>query len=167
MRKRDMDWYDVTGKYHEQTFSQDCRLSSLPEEWQRELAAIWRLEADVNNGAYIQFLSNWGRESYMYASQGLKKIGAHKMARIVDSCQSIIDEHFDSEAASREQMRNLTPNPVIGRDGELIKEAGSILPNEVFDRVTELSYEFMDYPEDLPRLGMNHYRHNIDRDAPR
>jgi hypothetical protein len=97
-----MDWYDVTGKYHEQTFSHECRLSSLPEEWQRELAAIWRLEADV-----------------------------------------------------------------IGRDGELIKEAGSILPNEVVDRVTELSYEFMDYPEDLPRLGMNHYRHNIDRDAPR
>src|SRR5262249_46900008 len=83
-----MDWYDVTGKYHEKTFAHECRLSMLPEEWQRELAAIWRLEADVNNGAYLQFLSNWGRESYVYASQALKKIGARKMAEIVDCCQA-------------------------------------------------------------------------------
>ncbi|MCI0379160.1 MAG: DMP19 family protein [Gemmataceae bacterium] len=68
-----MDWFEVTSKYHEQTFSHNCRLTSLSEDWQRELAAIWRLEADVNNGAYLQFLSNWGRESYIYASQALKK----------------------------------------------------------------------------------------------
>jgi hypothetical protein len=43
MQRCRMDWYDVTGKYHEETFSHDCRLSSLPEVWQRELAAIWRL----------------------------------------------------------------------------------------------------------------------------
>jgi hypothetical protein len=87
-----MDWYDVTGKYHEQTFSHDCRLSSLPEVWQRELAAIWRLEADVNNGAYLQFLSNGGRESYVYASQALKKIGARKMAELIDRCQILVDD---------------------------------------------------------------------------
>src|SRR6476661_6070997 len=109
-----MDWYDVTGKYHQQTFSHEGLLTSLPEDWQRELAAIWRLEADINNGAYLQFLSNWGRETYVYASQALKKIGARKMVQIVDRCQALVDEHFDSEGTSREQRRRLTPNPVIG-----------------------------------------------------
>ena len=153
-----MDWCKATGKYHEQTFSNDCRLSSLSEDWQRELAAIWRLEADVNNGAYLQFLSNWGRESYVYASQALKKIGARKMAEIIDRCQALVDEHFNSEGASHEQMQNLMPNPVIDHDGELIKEAGSILPESVVDRINELSYEFMNYPEDIAKLGLNHYR---------
>ena len=157
-----MDWYDATGKYHEQTFSHDCRLSSLPEEWQRELAAIWRLEADVNNGGYLQFLSNWGRESYVYASQALKKIGARKMAEIIDRCQALVDEHFASEGASREQMQNLMPNPVIGRDGAIVKEAGSILPDSAVARINELSYEFMNYPDDIATLGLKHYRPFIE-----
>jgi hypothetical protein len=152
-----MDWYDVTRKYHEQTFSHDCYLSSLPKVWQRELAAIWRLEADVNNGAYLQFLSNWGRESYVYASEALKKIGALKMAEVIDRCQALVDEHFNTEDASHEQMRSLMPIAVIGRDGELIKEAGSILPDSVVDRIYELSYEFMNYPDDIAKLGLEHY----------
>jgi hypothetical protein len=121
------------------------------------MAAIWRLEADVNNGAYLQFLCNWGRESYVYASQALKKMGARKMAEIIDGCQALVDEHFDSEKASKEQMQNLMPNALIGRDGDLIKEAGSILPKTVVDRIYELSYEFMNYPDDIAKLGLKHY----------
>jgi hypothetical protein len=161
-----MDWYDATDRYHERTFSHECRLSSLPEEWQRELAALWRLEADVNNGAYLQFLSNWGRESYIYASQALKKIGARKMAEIIDRCQALVDEHFNSEGASRDQMWELMPNPVIGRDGEVIKEAGSVLPGSVVERLNELSYECMSYPENIAALGLKHYRPLLEGDGP-
>ncbi len=55
-----LDWYDVTEAPHERTFNHECRLDSLPHEWERELASLWRLKADVNNGAYLQFLSNLG-----------------------------------------------------------------------------------------------------------
>jgi hypothetical protein len=160
-----MDWYDATVRYHERTISHECRLSSLPEEWQRELAALWRLEADVNNGAYLQFLSNWGRESFVYASRALKTIGALQMATIVDRCQALVDEHFNSETASRSQMQSLMPNPVIMRNGEVVKPKASILPESVLDRIYELSYEFMDYPEDLGRLGLQHYRPYIEGDS--
>ena len=44
---------------------------------------------------------NWGRESYHYASLALHKIGAKKMASIVDQCQALIDEHFDLEERRR------------------------------------------------------------------
>jgi hypothetical protein len=93
-----MDWFDVAGRYHERTFAHECRLSSLTTDWQRELAAVWRLEVDVNNGGYLQFLTNWGKESYVYASQALKKMGAHKMADIVDRCQALVDEHLQTAA---------------------------------------------------------------------
>lgn len=160
-----MDWYEITDKYHVQTFSHDGQLSSLPEEWQRELAALWRLEADVNGGAYLQFLSNWGRETYVYASQALAKIGARKMAEIVDRCQALVDEHLLSESASRSEMRNLMPNEIIGTDDRLIKKAGSTLPASVLHRIYELSYEFMNYPDDIPRLGLVHYRRYVEGNA--
>jgi hypothetical protein len=161
-----VDWYDITGEYHQRTFAHDCRLTSLRDEWQRELAALWRLEADVNNGAYLQFLSNWGRESYFYASQALKKIGAHKMADIIDRCQALVDEHFSSEGASHEQMQDLMPSPVIGRDGERIKDAGSTLPETVVERTNELSYEFMSYPDNIEQLGLSHYEAYIEGEGP-
>jgi hypothetical protein len=151
-----MDWYKATGMYHELTFPHDCQLSSLPETWQRELAAIWRLEADVNNGSYLQFIGNWKRESYVYAIQALHKIGARKMAELIENCQALVDEHFDLDSASPEQMWRLMPNDVI-RDGKRIKNPGSVLPEPVLARVYELSYEFMSYPDDVAQIGLKYY----------
>src|SRR5262245_36317627 len=160
-----MDWYEVTVEYHKRTLEHDGRLSSLPEEWQRELAALWRLEADVNNGGYLQFLSNWGRESYVYASRALKRIGAERMAESIDRRQTLVDEHFDCEGKTHDELRQLTPNATFGLNGEIIKQAGSVLPTTVLERIYELSYEFMDYPDDVAALGLQHYGHNIERGA--
>src|ERR1700733_5829454 len=102
-----MNWYEATEKYQTRTIKFGGDLSSLPTTWQRELAALWRLEADVNNGAYLQFFVNWGRESYLYAIQALRKVGADKMAGIIDICQALIDEHFDSEAKSPDDFHQL------------------------------------------------------------
>ena len=88
------------------------------------------------------------------------------MAEIIDRRQALVDEHFTSEGASHEQMQNLMPNPVIGRDGEIIKEAGSILPDSVVERINELSYAFMNYPDDIATLGLKHYRPYIEGDGP-
>jgi hypothetical protein len=163
-----VDWYEATNKYHRQTFAHECQLLSLPEEWQRELAALWRLNADVNNGSYLQFLVNWGKESYVYANQALKKIGAPRMAEIVDQCQALIDEYVDLEGRSPEDRSQLTPNAVIHLDGTRTEAHESILPANlpanVLVRIDELSYEFMDYSDDLANLGWDYYRSYIERD---
>lgn len=156
-----MEWYDATEEFHRRTFEHEGRLSSLPTDWQRELAALWRLEADVNNGAYLQFLANWGRESYVYASQALKKIGARKMADLIDTCQALVDEHLNAEESSSAELRNLLPNTVIDAAGKVIKEAGSVLPDSIVARIYELSHEFMRYPEDVAKLGLDYYRHQL------
>jgi hypothetical protein len=157
-----VDWYDATGQYHEKTFPHDGRLASLPEEWQRELAAIWRLETDVNNGGYLQFLANWGRESYVYAIQCLKRIGATTMAKLIDDCQALIDEHYDTAGKSQADLQQLMPNEMIDIEGNVIKERGSVLPDNVIDRIMDLSYEFMDYPENIASLGLAHFRHHLE-----
>jgi len=153
-----MNWSEATGKYHAQTLPHNCQLTSLPETWQRELAALWRLETAVNNGAYLQFVVNWGKETYVDASRALRKIGAHQMADLVDRCQALVDEHFDTEGATDEQRMLLIPNPVIGRDGKRTPRGVSPLPDAVIERIHELSYEFMGYPDDLATLGLNFYR---------
>jgi len=56
----------------------------------------------------------------------------------------------------------LIPNPISGLQGKLVKEAGSILPKPIVESIYKLSYEFMDYPEDLAQLGMAYYRSFIE-----
>ena len=149
-----MEWYEATEKYHVKTFPFDARLSSLPAEWQRELAALWRLKTDVNNGAYLQFLANWGRPSYVYASQALKAIGAHKMAGIVDSCQMLVDEHIKSGENEPKQA-----------SAEFYADLHRLLPELSVNRINELSYQFMAYPDDLAALGLRHYRTLLEKDT--
>ena len=126
-----LDWFDVCGASHERTFAHGGRLSSLPRESDRELAALWRVETDIFSGAYLQFLANWGRESYVFASQALKRIGAHKKANIIDRCQALVDEHFECEGKSAAELGCLFPNALLGSDGTLVKKPGSVLPEPV------------------------------------
>ena len=55
---------------------------------------------EINNGAYLHFFANHGRETYEYASRALKVIGARRMAEIVDACQALIDEHSPNAGQS-------------------------------------------------------------------
>jgi hypothetical protein len=161
-----VDWYDAAVEYHERTFAQDGRLSSLPADWQRELVALMLVNREVNNGGYLQFLANNGREVYNYASRALRKIGAHKMADIIDRCQVLVDEHFPSEGKSYDELGQLLPGPVIDLEGRTVKGAGSVLPEPILRRVSELSYEFMDYPDDVGSLAESYYRPLIEGDNP-
>ncbi|MDB5308423.1 MAG: hypothetical protein JWO38_2625 [Gemmataceae bacterium] len=150
------DWYDVAVEYHRRTPG-DGGLPLLSAEWQRELVALMLVQRDVNNGAYLQFLANHGREVYVYASRALRAIGAHKMAGIIDRCQALVDEHFPTKGRPTGEIRQLLPNPILDREGRTVKEAGSVLPQAVLARVYELSHEYMGYPEDVGPLAQQYY----------
>lgn len=124
-------WYEAALKFEEQTWAHDDQLSVLPTEWQRELVALRRLQSNVFNGAYLQFLVNCGRESYVYASRALKKIGALKLAAIIDRCQALVDEYSPTAGTMEAELRLLLPNEIIDREGRSIKQPGSVLPDSV------------------------------------
>lgn len=42
---------------------------------EREIAALWKLCADTNNGGFEQFFTNWGYDCYWYAMSGIQKMG--------------------------------------------------------------------------------------------
>lgn len=152
-----MEWYDAGWRLYEQSRAEGDRLSSLPTDWQRELAALAILDEQMNNGAYLQFLANFGRTAYVYSRQALHRIGAHRMVEIVDTCQTLIDEHFPTEGMSQNERGKLLVNQVLDREGRTIKEAGSVLPEAVVARVYELSYEYMSYPDKVWDLAQRHF----------
>ncbi len=159
-----MDWYDAAREYDQRTDAYGGRLDSLPAEWQRELVALMLVNQQVNNGGYLQFIVNCGRETYVYASRAFRAIGAKQMADIIDRCQALVDEHVSTEEMTDDERRQLLPNPIIDLEGRTIKEAGSVLPEPILARLSELSYEFMDYPDNVADLAERHFRPLIDDD---
>jgi hypothetical protein len=109
---------------------------------------------------------NHGREAYVYASRALKQSGARQMADIIDRCQALVDEHLSDDAESAADLRRLLPNSVIDHEGRSAKDAGSALPEPVVRRIYELSYEFMDYPDNIADLAESYYRRLIEGDDP-
>ena len=152
-----MDWHEITDRYHGQSLEADGDLATLSEDWQRELAALWRLEADVNNGGYLQFINNWGLDTFTYSLAGLRKIRAHKMAALVEECQSLVERHTDGNLPESERFQNLMPNPILNSDGTSTTPPPSPIPDEVLQKIDELSYQFMAYPDDIATLGIAYY----------
>jgi hypothetical protein len=101
---------------------------------ERYYFAIWWLEGEANNGAFDQYFGNSSGEFANEALQGLKAVGAHRMADIF-------------EAAI-----NLFPNSQVPTDRE---ERNKVLDNFTPDQeqqLSKLTSEFTDYPDDLSSL---------------
>ena len=149
-----MKWYEAAIKYESEI---DGQLESLSDEWQRELVALERAISDIFNGGYVQFLANRGRESYVYASQALKKIGAHTMAEIIDRCQALVEEHFPTEGKSPDELTVLMANEIRSPKGKVLKKAGSVLPDSVVDLIDDLSSNFIGDPDDYHKLAQSYF----------
>lgn len=91
MDEQDLDkkWYDATIKYVEKLSANNENWEALTAE-EQELAALWKLEADMYNGGFIQFFCNHGHKCYLYAIRCLKKLKARQALKIIEKQFSII-----------------------------------------------------------------------------
>lgn len=105
----------------------------------QELVALWRMEADINNGGFMQFLCNWGDQTCQLALQALRKIGAVHMLDVLSRMRALIDR-FE---ASPEVVQL---NDIYGA-----------MTQAEQDEMEALDHAFWDYPDPLSRLGLRWY----------
>ena len=114
------------------------KLDSLPQR-EQELVALWRMEADINNGGFMQFLCNWGDPTCQLALLALGKIGATRTHAILAGMRGLIDRF---EAAPEV----IELNDIYGAMTEAEQA-----------RLQELDEAYFEYPDNLARLGLAHY----------
>ncbi|OYD70433.1 DMP19 family protein [Rhodococcus sp. OK302] len=104
-----------------------------------DLVALWRAEADINNGGFLQFLGNWGICNHDTAVAALEAIGATVAASILRRMFNVVELHF-----------------AVG---------GIESISDIHDRLTEVDKEhlekldeaFWEFPDPLTRLVVQHY----------
>ena len=106
---------------------------------QRELVALWRMEADINNGGFMQFLCNWGVPNLEVALQALQKLGATQTHECLQQMFAVIARFEDSPDVTE------------------LDQLPALLTEAENDRLQELDEYFWDYPDRLPRLVVQHY----------
>lgn len=69
-------------------------LDALSDEDQ-QLVALWRMEADINNGGFMQFLCNWGDPTCQLALRALQAMGAVQTHAILARMRGLLDRLED------------------------------------------------------------------------
>lgn len=96
----DSKWFDSTIKYVEKLTANGGDWSSLSEQ-EQELASLWKLEADMYNGGFIQFFCNWGYECYQHAVRCLTKLEAGYSLDLIQQQYHIIQRLEDDDRLKR------------------------------------------------------------------
>jgi len=114
------------------------QLDALPLR-EQQISALWRLEADVNNGGFLQFFCNWGEATCRTAIAALAEIGALKMHFLVKRMRAVLDR--------------LEGSPQIQGLMDLYQH---LTPAE-HDALEALDEAFWAYSDRLSKLGVLHY----------
>lgn len=145
MEDIDDSWLNLTEKYVEKLHANENVWASLTSN-EAELAALWKLETDMNNGGFMQFFCNWGLECYEIAVRGLQKIKAEKMRAIIEAEFAIVDSTYEINKNSINSYSDI----------------GKFILEQDFKRLDELDECFWQYPESISELGFQYYTRYSD-----
>ena len=101
---------------------------------QKVFSAIWRMEAEINNGGFSQYFFNSSRASAWFVVAALEEIGAPKTASI---CDRAIAAAFPSG---------------LPEDLDSIRSAAADFSEDTVEKLWTLDKEFYSYPHDLTDL---------------
>ncbi len=114
------------------------KLDALSDKDQ-QLVALWRMEADINNGGFMQFLCNWGDPTCQLALRALQAMGATQTHAILAGMRGLLDRLEDDPA-----IKELTD--LYGAMSEDEQQALEAFEDDYYAR-----------PEDFARLGLLHF----------
>lgn len=110
---------------------------------EKEVVLIWRLEADMYNGGFIQFFCNWGYKNFLETAKVLEKLNAHKTLAIITEYESLI-----SKVKNDERIKELWDIPKI---------LSEYLTDEEDKRLDELDELYWKNPDDIQKIGYEKY----------
>lgn len=87
-------WDNYSGEFNKKLVF-DCGSDwKKLDETEQEIAALWKLVVDTNNGGFEQFFTNWGFECYWYAMRGIQKIGDRTLLELLHGTYMNVFDKF-------------------------------------------------------------------------
>ena len=86
----DLAWEKITERALDNLSKNKWNFEALSAD-EKDIVALWRLEADIYNGGFMQFFCNWGDANCQIAISSLGKIGAVYTHKIVTRMRELLN----------------------------------------------------------------------------
>ena len=87
-------WHNYSIEFNSKLVNSNGDWNKLDED-EQEIAALWKLFVDINNGGFIQFFCNWGFQCFCYAMRGLKRIDDTSLYELLADTYYDVLEKFE------------------------------------------------------------------------
>ncbi len=122
------------------------KLNNFNGDWKKldmdeqEIAALWKLCADINNGGFVQFFCNWGYECYFYAMRGIKRIGDTGLLTMLHNTYTNVFDKFREDDRLKAYWD--IPEYLTEEDEEILEETDIAFWEEEGEKLYKMAYEF-------------------------
>ena len=133
-------WDNFSIKFNEKLVYECNGDWSKLDEREQEIAALWKLIADVYNGGFIQFFCNWGFDCFVYALRGIKRVGCAEAYNILNyTYSSVLDKFREDE---RLEAYWDIPEYLTEEDDNILMETDTAFWEGVGEKLCKAAYEF-------------------------
>ena len=133
-------WDDYSIKFNEKLIYQCNGDWEKLDQNEREIAALWKLYVDINNGGFEQFFCNWGYDCYWSAMRGFQLMGYREL---LDMFHNTYMEVFDK---FREDERLTYYSDILqyltDEDDAILMETNTSFWETYGDELAERAYKF-------------------------
>ena len=142
-------WDDYSIKFNSKLVDLNGDWSKLDKD-EQEIAALWKLSADINNGGFIQFFCNWGFECLCYALRGLKRIEDTSLYDLLaDAYYDVLDK-FKNDTRLTAYWD--IPEYLTDEDEERLNATDTQFYETECEHFTKMAYEY--YHQTLKKMVM-------------
>ena len=147
MKDYDNLWDDYSIEFNSKLIDSGGDWSRLDED-EQEIAALWKLYVDINNGGFIQFFCNWGFQCLCYAMRGLKRIEDTSLYDLLDdTCCNVLDK-FKNDTRLTAYWD--IPEYLTDEDMERLDAADTQFYETECEHFTKMAYEY--YSQTLKKM---------------
>ena len=140
-------WDDYSIEFNSKLIDSGGDWSRLDED-EQEIAALWKLYVDINNGGFIQFFCNWGFQCLCYAMRGLKRIEDTSLYDLLDDTYCNVLDKFKNDTRLTAYWD--IPEYLTDEDMERLDAADTQFYETECEHFKKLAYEY--YSQTLKKM---------------
>lgn len=150
MKDYDEIWNQYAIKFADKLESANGGDWNKLDEVEQEIAALWKLTADMYSAGFDEFFLNWGYECYTYAMRGIKRVAdddsnpeetnCNEVYELFDNAYIKVFARFEKDErikAYADIVEYLTED-----DEEILEEAYDIFDEKLGPLFCERAYKF-------------------------
>lgn len=140
-------WDDYSIEFNSKLIDSGGDWSRLDED-EQEIAALWKLYVDINNGGFIQFFCNWGFQCLCYAMRELKRIEDTSLYDLLDDTYCNVLDKFKNDTRLTAYWD--IPEYLTDEDMERLDAADTQFYETECEHFTKMAYEY--YSQTLKKM---------------